>query len=65
MVYSLCLHQIKQKYSFMMKNKQLTRLYRNMPIVGMTTSQFLRVVYTGHESLAAWEMKLKSLLETI
>lgn len=48
-----------------MKNKQLTRLYRNMPIVGMTTSQFLRVVYTGHESLAAWEMKLKSLLETI
>lgn len=64
-VHSLRLLQIKQKYSFMMKNKHLTRLYRNTPTVWMTTSRYLRVVCTGHELLTARKMKLKSLLETI
>jgi len=40
-----------------MKNKHLTRLYKNT--VGIMTSQYFRVIYVDHELLAAWQMELK------
>lgn len=40
-----------------MKNKHLTRLYKNTVVI--TTSQSFRVIYIDQEVLAAWKMELK------